>query len=100
MLCQSLHAQFAASGIHVVHVVIDGAVDAPDTLGRALGPTAFAALKATTVLIDPTAVAETYYYLAHQPRSCWTHELDVRAYTDRAWWSSAHANAIAQASKL
>src|SRR5262245_53193306 len=38
MLCQSLNAEFASKGIHVVHIVIDGAVDAPDTLGKMLGP--------------------------------------------------------------
>ena len=37
MLCQSLNAQFASKGIHVAHIVIDGAVDAPDTLGKMLG---------------------------------------------------------------
>jgi NAD(P)-dependent dehydrogenase (short-subunit alcohol dehydrogenase family) len=37
MLCQSLNAEFASKGIHVVHIVIDGAVDAPDTLGKMLG---------------------------------------------------------------
>ena len=40
MLCQSLNAQFASKGIHVAHIVIDGAVDAPDTLGKMLGPSA------------------------------------------------------------
>ncbi|MEM8786325.1 MAG: SDR family NAD(P)-dependent oxidoreductase, partial [Pseudomonadota bacterium] len=33
LLCQSLNAEFAPKGIHVAHVLIDGAVDAPDTLG-------------------------------------------------------------------
>ena len=34
MLCQSLNAQYASKGIHVAHIVIDGSVDAPDTLGK------------------------------------------------------------------
>src|SRR5262249_6029261 len=34
MLCQTLNAEFASKGIHVAHIVIDGAVDAPDTLGK------------------------------------------------------------------
>ena len=37
MLCQTLNAEFASKGIHVAHIVIDGAVDAPDTLGKMLG---------------------------------------------------------------
>ena len=47
MLCQSLNAEFASKGIHVVHIVIDGAVDAPDTLGRMLGPERFQQLRET-----------------------------------------------------
>jgi NAD(P)-dependent dehydrogenase (short-subunit alcohol dehydrogenase family) len=38
MLCQTLNAQYASKGIHVAHIVVDGAVDAPDTLGKMLGP--------------------------------------------------------------
>ena len=38
MLCQSLNAEFGPKGIHVAHVLLDGAVDAPDTLGKMLGP--------------------------------------------------------------
>ena len=45
MLCQSLNAEFASKGIHVVHIVIDGAVDAPDTLGKMLGPEKFELLR-------------------------------------------------------
>ena len=41
MLCQTLNNEFAEKGIHVAHVVIDGAVDAPDTLGKMLGDELF-----------------------------------------------------------
>ena len=37
MLCQTLNAEFAPKGIHVAHILVDGAVDAPDTLGKMLG---------------------------------------------------------------
>ena len=47
MLCQSLNAEFSASGIHVAHIVIDGAVDAPDTLGKMLGPEMFQKFRET-----------------------------------------------------
>lgn len=91
MLCQSLNAQFASSGIHVVHVVIDGSVDAPDTLGKLLGEEKFKKLRETVGsedgLILPEKVAETYYHLAHQHRSTWSHEIDIRAWTDQAWWN-------------
>ena len=92
MLCQSLNAQFASQGIHVVHILIDGSVDAPDTLGKMLGPQRFQALRErkgleNDGLLLPAEIANTYFHLAHQHRSAWTHELDLRAYSDLAWWN-------------
>ncbi len=92
MLCQSLNAQYASKGIHVVHVLIDGAVDAPDTLGKMLGAEAFQQLRDQRGgehdgLLLPEKIAETYFHLAQQHRSAWTHELDLRAYSDLAWWN-------------
>lgn len=91
MLCQTLNAQFASKGIHVAHIIIDGSVDAPDTLGKLLGPERFNKLRETAKsndsLILPEKVAETYYHLAHQHRSTWTHEIDIRSWTDMAWWN-------------
>lgn len=92
MLCQSLNAQFASKGIHVAHIIIDGAVDAPDTLGKMLGADQFKALRdqrggEQDGLMLPEKMAETYFHVAHQHRSAWTHELDLRAFTDLAWWN-------------
>ena len=94
MLCQTLNAQFAAKGIHVVHIVIDGAVDAPDTLGKMLGPERYQALREhkgleKDGLLVPAEIANTYYHLATQHRSAWTYELDLRAHSDLAWWNHA-----------
>ena len=92
MLCQSLNAEFASKGVHVAHVIIDGAVDAPDTLGKILGPEAFAKLRETRGmehdgLMLPEKIADSYYHLAQQHRSAWTHEMDLRAFSDLAWWN-------------
>ncbi|WP_296717349.1 SDR family NAD(P)-dependent oxidoreductase [Erythrobacter sp.] len=89
MLCQTLNAEFAPQGVHVAHVVVDGAVDAPDTLGKLLGDRfdGFKQAKGADGVIDPAALAETYWHLAHQPRNCWSHEVDVRPWTDVAWWN-------------
>ena len=92
MLCQTLNAEFAAKGIHVAHILVDGAVDAPDTLGKMLGPELYQKLRETRGmehdgLLVPSEMAETYYHLAHQHRSAWTHELDLRAFSDLAWWN-------------
>ena len=92
MLCQTLNAEYASRCIHVAHVIIDGAVDAPDTLGKMLGPAQFNALREARGgdkdgLLLPEKIAETYFHLAHQHRSAWTHELDLRAHSDLAWWN-------------
>jgi NAD(P)-dependent dehydrogenase (short-subunit alcohol dehydrogenase family) len=92
MLCQSLNAEFSPKGVHVAHVIIDGAVDAPDTLGKMLGADAFQKLRETRGmdrdgLMLPAKIADTYYHLAQQHRSAWTHEMDLRAFSDLAWWN-------------
>ena len=92
LLCQTLNAEYAAQGLHVVHILVDGAVDAPDTLGKMLGAERFEALreakgKDKDGVLLPEKMAETYFHLAQQHRSAWTHELDLRAYSDLAWWN-------------
>ena len=90
MLCQSLNAEFSKDGIHVAHVIIDGAVDAPDTLGKMLGPELFEQFKekkGENGMIIPEEVAETYLFIAKQKKSTWTHEIDIRAFSDQAWWN-------------
>lgn len=92
MLCQTLNAEFAPKGIHVAHILIDGPVDAPDTLGKLLGPERYQALRQQRGLekdglLVPSKLAETYFHLAHQHRSAWTHELDLRPWSDRPWWN-------------
>jgi len=92
MLCQTLNAEYAPRNIHVAHILIDGAVDAPDTLGKLLGPELYQQLRETKGmehdgLMLPEKMAETYFHIAHQHRSAWTHELDLRSYSDLAWWN-------------
>lgn len=92
MLCQTLNAEFAPKGIHVAHVIIDGAVDAPDTLGKMLGPERFQKLRETRGmehdgLMLPAKIADTYFHIAQQHRSVWTHEIDMRSFSDMPWWN-------------
>ena len=92
LLCQSLHAEFGPKGIHIAHILIDGAVDAPDTFGKMLGAEQFQALRETRGmehdgLMLPEKIADTYLHLAQQHRSTWTHELDLRSFGDLAWWN-------------
>ena len=91
LLCQTLNAEFSPQNIHVAHIVVDGSVDAPDTLGKMLGPERFQALRDTKGAQDglmlPERIADTYFHIAKQHRSVWTHELDLRSFSDLPWWN-------------
>ena len=92
MLCQTLNAEFSPRGIHIAHILIDGAVDAPDTLGKMLGPEQFEELRKTRGmendgLMLPERIADTCFHVTRQHRSVWTHEMDLRAFSDVAWWN-------------
>lgn len=92
MLCQTFNAEYARQGIHVAHIIVDGAVDAPDTLGKMLGAERFQQLREARGLehdglLLPEHMAETYFHIAQQHRSTWTHELDLRSFSDLAWWN-------------
>jgi len=92
MLCQSLNAEFGPKNIHVAHFIVDGAVDAPDTLGKMLGPENYKKLRETKGmehdgLMLPEKIADTYYHVSQQHRSVWTHEMDLRSFSDVAWWN-------------
>jgi NAD(P)-dependent dehydrogenase (short-subunit alcohol dehydrogenase family) len=88
MLCQSLNAEFASKGVHISHILIDGAVDSPDTLGKMVGAEQLQEMRQRNVLMDPAKIAETYWHLAHQDSSTRTFELDLRNQNDVAWWNS------------
>ncbi len=79
-LAQSMARELGPQGLHVAHVVIDGAIDTefiaqnfPDRY----------ALKAQEGILDPEAIAENYWQLHRQPRSAWTHELDLRPWMEK-----------------
>ena len=91
LLCQTLNAELSPKNIHVAHVVVDGSVDAPDTLGKMLGPERYRKLRETKGAEDglmlPERIADTYVHIAGQHRSVWTHELDLRSFSDLPWWN-------------
>jgi NAD(P)-dependent dehydrogenase (short-subunit alcohol dehydrogenase family) len=79
-LAQSAAREYGPQGIHVAHVIIDGGIDgerlrtgAPDRVAAA----------GEDGLLHPDAIAETYWHLHLQPRSAWTHELDLRPFKER-----------------
>jgi len=70
-LAQVLTEEYSEHGIHVANIVIDGLIDSPGT--RAL-PRAH---NNPDIIINPTKIAEAFYYLHTQDKSCWTHELQL-----------------------
>jgi len=78
-LAQSLARELGPEGIHVAHVVIDGAIDTQFIRERF--PERYA-LKDKAGILDPEAIAEAYWQLHLQPRSAWTHELDLRPWLE------------------
>ncbi|MBI3373374.1 MAG: SDR family oxidoreductase [Betaproteobacteria bacterium] len=78
-LAQSMARELGPKGIHVAHVVIDGAIDTPFIAENF--PERYA-LKARDGILSPDAIAENYWQLHRQHRSAWTHELDLRPWME------------------
>jgi len=79
-LAQSMARELGPQGIHVAHVVIDGAID---TAFIAENFPERYALKSSAGILDPEAIAETYWQLHRQPHSAWTHEMDLRPWSEK-----------------
>ena len=70
-LAQVLTEEYSEHGIHVANVVIDGLIDSPGTHALAR------ARDNPSLVMNPVKIAEAFYYLHTQDRSCWTHEMQV-----------------------
>jgi NAD(P)-dependent dehydrogenase (short-subunit alcohol dehydrogenase family) len=76
-LAQVLTEEYSEHGIHVANVVIDGLIDSPGT--RALPR----AQQHPEVVMNPVKIAEAFYYLHTQDKSCWTHELQLTPFSTK-----------------
>ena len=74
-LAQSLAREYGPQGVHVAHVVLDGLIDEPQIDQR------FGA--ASSGRMNPVPVAQAYLDLSAQHPSAWTHEMDLRPYSER-----------------
>lgn len=76
-LAQVLTEEYSEYGVHVANVVIDGLIDSPGThaLQRAQ--------QQPDVVMNPVKIAEAFYYLHTQDRSCWTHELQLTPFATK-----------------
>lgn len=70
-LAQALTEEYSEYGVHVANVVIDGTIDSPGTRATPR------AQQHPELVINPVKIAEAFYYLHTQDRSCWTHELQL-----------------------
>ncbi len=75
-LAQSMARSLGPRGIHVAYVIVDGVIDIPNT--RAMLPD-----RPDDFFLRADAIAETVHHLAHQDRSAWTFELDVRPFQEK-----------------
>ena len=78
-LAQSMARELGPQGIHVAHTVIDGAID---TQFIAENFPQRHALKDKDGILNPEHIAEAYWQLHCQPRSAWTHEMDLRPWME------------------
>jgi NAD(P)-dependent dehydrogenase (short-subunit alcohol dehydrogenase family) len=76
-LAQVLTEEYSEHGVHVANVVIDGTIDSPGT--RALPRNQ----NRRDLIINPAKIAEAFWYLHTQDRSCWTHELQLTPFATR-----------------
>jgi NAD(P)-dependent dehydrogenase (short-subunit alcohol dehydrogenase family) len=76
-LAQVLTEEYSEHGVHVANVVIDGLIDSPGT--RALPR----AQQRPEIVMNPVKIAEAFYYLHTQDKSCWTHELQLTPFATK-----------------
>ena len=83
MLAQSLARELGPEGIHVAHVICDGAIDGVFTRERH-DPAEVERLLDEDAILKPEDIAQSFVWLHNQPRSAWSHEIDLRPWKE-AW---------------
>jgi NAD(P)-dependent dehydrogenase (short-subunit alcohol dehydrogenase family) len=76
-LAQVLTEEYSEHGVHVANVVIDGTIDSPGT--RAMPRNQ----NRPELIINPMKIADAFWYLHTQDRSCWTHELQLTPFSTK-----------------
>jgi NAD(P)-dependent dehydrogenase (short-subunit alcohol dehydrogenase family) len=82
-VAQAMARELAPKNIHVAHLIVDGAIDSEAIHTRLSAPTGVMPDLAPDSLIRTSSVAEAYWALHNQSHDGWTHELDLRPYSER-----------------
>ena len=81
-LTQSMARELGPKNIHVAHLVIDAGVNTEFVRDRLRKAGENPDCLPPDTLMSPSSIAEAYWSLHHQQRDGWTHELDIRPYTE------------------
>ena len=76
-LSQVLTEEYSEHGVHVANIIIDGSIDSPGS--RKLPRNQ----NRRDLIINPEKIAEAFWYLHPQDRSCWTHELQLTPFASK-----------------
>jgi NAD(P)-dependent dehydrogenase (short-subunit alcohol dehydrogenase family) len=75
-LAQAMAKHLGPKGVHVAYVVVDGVIGTPSARARMTD-------RPDDFFLQPEQIAEAVHFLAHQQRSAWTFELDLRPFGER-----------------
>src|SRR5580704_15303103 len=75
ILAEALARELGPKGVHVAHLVIDAVIDVPWTRERYKQ-------KPDEFFIKPAAIADELWHVAHQDRSAWSFNVEVRPYAE------------------
>ena len=78
-LAQALAKDYGPKGVHVGHVVVDGAINGERLRSRF---SEFLDALGEDGTLEPDAIADAYLFMHTQPRNCWTFEVDVRPFKE------------------
>lgn len=73
ILAESMARDLGPQGIHVAYVVIDAVIDVPWTRKQFSD-------REDDFFIKPADIADEIFHVAHQPRSAWSFNVEVRPY--------------------
>ncbi len=79
-LAQSMARELSPQGVHVAHVICDGSIDGVFIRER-VGDTTD--LLRDDAILKPDDIAQAYLWLHRQPRSAWSHEIDLRPWREQ-----------------